>query len=474
VSPPDGIQSQGQNFTACGNAKECGMSKKMSMVNKWRSSFSPLRRLDMRRAIVLMEQAQRGMMSEVQWLYAAETGIEATDADLMAIIERTVSGVATLDWQISASPKTTHGYDEKLAQEQTAFLRESFNACDNLDDALEHLVMARFRGYAHLQPWLKQDWRLEHLEPLPQWGMLRSEDGRDWAWNPEAKNIDYTSAPNKLNPHEYIVLTNPRPVNRIGLIKYIRSTTAEKDWDAYVEIYGIPGVFIIMPQSVPQAKENEYKAAAEAAAEAGSGALPGGSDIKTLAEARASEPFSMRLKWLQEQLVLAGTGGKLGMLTAPGSGTLAGAAHEKSWQEIVQRVAYLVCRPLNTQYVRRALAARFPGRPCLASFELLARQEKDVGKIVDNIAKLAAAGYRIDPKKVSEEVGYPVTVAMQLPSAVGAFRDTGKPKYDGFAEVAAADFAKEFAMSVMASETERAETIHDAMVKAAAETGDNQ
>ena len=122
----------------------------------------------MARAVQLMEAAQRGVMAELQWLYASELGIEATDPDLMTIVERTVAGVADMDWQILAADDSARGYDKVLADEQKAFLEESYTACDNLPDAIEHLVMARFRGFAHLQPWTRSrpPWARE-LKPRP-------------------------------------------------------------------------------------------------------------------------------------------------------------------------------------------------------------------------------------------------------------------------------------------------------------------
>ncbi len=386
------------------------MVRVLTTVNKWRDNNNPLRGLTMPRAISLMEQAQRGIMPELQWLYAAETGIEATDPDLMVIIERTLAGVADCEWEVALLPEDSTGFDKVLAEEQAAFLRESYAQCDNLDDAIEHLVMARFRGFAHLQPHLSDDWSLEHLEIMPQWNMLRNGTRNEWAWNPNATQASYTAMPlaNRLNPDDYILLVSKRPVNRIGLIKYVRSTTAEKDWDGYVEIYGIPGVFIIMPEKVPNGKEDEYRDLAEDASEAGSGALPAGSDVKTLSEARGTQPFQMRLEWLQKQLVLAGTGGLLTMLTESGSGTLAGGAHTNAWEQIVRRVARSVSKPMHNQYDRRALAARFPGRPAQAFFNLRARQEKDVGKVVTNVTALVNAGFDLDPAQVQKETGYTI------------------------------------------------------------------
>lgn len=382
----------------------------LNSVNRWRDSNNPLRGLTMPRAVALMEQAQRGNMADLQWLYAAETGIEATDPDLMVIIERTLSGVADCEWEIALIPEDSLGFDEILAADQAAFLKESYAQCDNLDDALEHLVMARFRGFAHLQPQLSPDWSLNHLEIMPQWNMVRNGTRQEWAWNPQANQMPYSSMPAEqlLTPDDYILLTSKRPVNRIGLIKYVRSTVSEKDWDGYVEIYGIPGVFIIMPPNVPNGKEAEYREMAQDASEAGSGALPNGADAKTMSEARGTQPFQMRLEWLQKQLVLAGTGGLLTMLTESGSGTLAGGAHMSAWDQIIRRVARGVSKPLHQQYDRKALSARFPGRPAQAFFNLRARQEKDVSKVVTNVTALINAGFDLDAGQVQKETGYTI------------------------------------------------------------------
>ncbi len=395
------------------------LSRSLARVNSWRDNYNPLRGLTMARAVTLMEAAQRGVMAELQWLYGSELGIEATDPDLMTIIERTVAGVADMDWQVLTVDESQRGFDKVLAEEQKAFLEESYAACDNLTDAIEHLVMARFRGFSHLAPWLKPDFTLEHLEPLPQWNMVRDGASARWAWNPRAEQVEYKHLRGGefLSPDDYILCENRRPVNRIALIKYIRATVAEKDWDAYVEIYGIPGVFIIMPPDIPSGKEDEYAEKAAEAAEAASGALPNGSDVKTLSEVRGVQPFQMRLEWLQKQLVLAGTGGMLTMLSEPtGIGSGASGSQESVWNTIIRRVAHTVETPFNRQYDRRALAAKFPNRPALAFFALRTRQEKDVGSAVANIAALAQAGYRVDPAQVTQETGYEVTEAPAQPA----------------------------------------------------------
>ena len=418
------------------------MIPRVESWNRYREGYNPLRNLTMARAVSIMEQAQRGMMADLQWLYGSELGIEATDPDLYAIIERTISGISDMDWHIVTADEDAIGYDAKLAEDQKDFLAWSYSACDNLATAIEHLAMARFRGFSHLQPWLKPDWTIEHLEALPQWNMVRDGTRTSWAWNPQAMQKPYSAFAGMrdegrgmnggpLSPEDYLVIDNRRPVNRIALIKYVRATTSEKDWDGYVDIYGIPGVFIIMPAGIPQGEEEKYRADAIDAAEAASGALPNGSDVKTLSEVRGVQPFQMRLEWLQKQLVLAGTGGLLTMLSEPtGIGGGSTGSHDAVWQTIVRRAAKKIEQALVEQYDRRALAAVFPGRPALASFALRTKQEKNVGDAVDNISKLSTAGYQVDPKQVEEETGYTVTLKPQPePQPMGAFRGRAQTPY---------------------------------------------
>ena len=453
-------------------------------VNTMRDANNPLRGLSMPRAVAMAEAAQRGVMADLQWLYAApETGLETTDSDLMAIIERTMSGVSTIGWDIQRAEPDTNGYDEALCNEQAAFLREAYTLCDNLDDAIEHLAMARFRGFAHLQPWIRGDWAIEHLEPLPQHNMIRDGSLGGWAWDPTARAVSYNSTPseNRLSPEDYIVLVSRRPVNRIALIKYVRASVAEKDWDFYVETYGLPGAFVIMPPDIPEGKEEEYEATALAASEGGSGALPHGSDVKSLTEARSSQPFRPRLEWLQQQLVLAGTGGLLTMLAESGSGTLAGGAHSKTWEAIIHRLAYLISRPLKRQYEIPALRARFGNRPILAWMELKAATETNSSEAAKNIAALAGAGYVVDIKEVKEATGYTVTRAEPQAAGVQESGSSGVRNATMSATAAAQTDAEREAVeeivarmteAILGAEEKQAAEMADAMAKATLEAKD--
>jgi hypothetical protein len=322
-----------------------------------------------------------------------------------------------MDWQTKAVGDEVPGYSKALADDQQAYLRGVYERIANLYEAIEHFELATFRGYSICQPHGPDAGNIERLECLDHWNFLR--DGRygPWGWNPSAQGRAFAALPSEhvLDDTDIVVLEHRRPVDRIGLIKYVRQNLSEKDWDAYIEIYGVPAAFVIGPENVPEGKTTEYKNAAQSAAEGGGGYLPHGSDVKFPDGPRGSQPFDLRLKHLSEKLVLAGTGGMLTMLTESGSGTLAGGAHQEAFKSIVRGSARKISELFQRRIDAAALDAKFPGRPRLAYFTLLADEERDVGDIVSHIAQLASAGLQMDPADASERTGYNLTAKPAAP-----------------------------------------------------------
>ena len=162
-----------------------------------------------------------------------------------------------------------------------------------------------------------------------------------------------------------------------------------------------------MPPNVPKEKEPEYLAAANTIAEGGNGALPHGADIKAADKPRDTNPFRPRLDWLQEQLVLAGTGGLLSMLSMPtGIGHGATGAHEDAFKKISKKEARKISGVFNRQFDGPLLARKFPGQPHLAFFELSANEETDVSGICAQTLQLSQAGYEVDAGQLREQTGY--------------------------------------------------------------------
>ena len=398
-----------------------GISQQLLIANanRYRDQYNPLRSLTITQVVSLLEAGQRGEYADLQWTYRA---IERRDEDLIALIERRTGALLQLDWNIKIIDKRRAAergiaYDANLAEEQAATLRSAYERIENLYEAIECLSMAAFREFGIAQfadgDAVALPGVATKIIPIDPWNILRDGLYGDWYWNPEAKASTARSMPadNKLDPRYFLTRTWPRPLDEIGLIKYVRANLSQKDWDAFIEIYGIPGWIIIGPPNIPAGKEDEYKAAAEAAAQGMSGYLPNGADAKCADQPRGTSPFQVRLEYLTQKLVLAGTGGLLTMLTAPGSGTLAGSAHQEAFDLIARSEARKISEIFQRQFDKVVLSASHPGRPRLAYFDLASNEEQDVGEIIGHAVAIKQAGGQMDLAELSEKTGYTITAA---------------------------------------------------------------
>lgn len=391
------------------------MSNRISIlkaVRAWREQYNPLRGLDIAQAVRLIEAGMRGEYAELQWAYEF---IEQADADLLALVERRLSAISELDWDIKRGGPDDAKFDSTLADDQAEALRAAYERIDNMTEAFDHLALASFRGFSIIQPHADGS-GTSHLECLNHWNFVRDGRDGDWGWNPQAKSCGYKSIPeaDRLDAGAFMIRTVRRPIDRIAIVKFVRANLSEKDWDDYIECYGIPAVFIGMPENVPEGKEEEYREQADRASQGSGGSLPFGSEVKTVPVDRGVQPFSVRLDHLSRKLVLAGTGGMLTMLTESGSGTLAGGAHTETFRSLARAEAKRISELFQRTIDAQVLAAVFPNRPKLAYFELASEESVDVGEMVTHFSVLRQAGLAIDPEQASEKTGYKLTVAEPL------------------------------------------------------------
>jgi phage gp29-like protein len=387
-------------------------------VSAAREQTNPLRSLTIARAVSLMESAQRGDFLELQWLYWF---VEQTEAVLFALQERRYGRLAEMDWQIKtiSADRRRASFDESLAEEQSAALAEQYDRVDNLKAAVEHLASATFRMFAHVNIQRDPAGAVAHLEPLDQWNFLREGMFGDWYWNPEANctSVRQLPAANKIVPEDFIIRNVSRHIDRLGLLKYIRKNLGEKDWSAFLEIYGIPTPLITMPPNATETQKSLYEAAGRAISEGRAVALPNGCTATFPDGTRGTSPFSEYLKWCDEQIVLIGTGGLLSMLSMPqGIGSGGSDVHDAAFQSIAKAEAFRISELLQTQLDKPFLAQAFPGRPVLAYFEISAQESTDPGVILDHAVKAKNAGLAVDPDELSELTGYTLTLAPPPPS----------------------------------------------------------
>lgn len=387
-------------------------------ANLWRDLFNPLRGLTMSRAVSYLEEGERGAYADLQWLYRF---IEKRDATLRGGKRSLLSAVAEMDWEIKqvAKEKLPRGFTEAQAEAQAVTLRTAYDAIGNLPEALEFCGLAEFRGFAHLE----KVWGMSggipmitELRPVEQWYWCRA--GLNGAWQYNAKAEPGRTNGEEVDLSRFIVREIDDPINEIALLAFVRKQLGRKDEDGFIESFGIPSIFAILPQNVPQGREAEYQALADQVIGDSRGTLPHGSDIKTLdAGARGVAPFRAYQEALDKEIVMAITSGQLTMLAESGSGTLAGGAHQETFLRVARALARRISACFQRQFDQAVLAAAHPGQPPLAYFEILANEETDVGEVVKDVQALKDAGFEVEPGWLEEKTGYPVVAAATTPGA---------------------------------------------------------
>ena len=383
----------------------------------WLEAINPLSGLTVPRAIQIFDQARLGCYTQLQWLYQE---IEAADPTLLVCSERRAAGVAEIDWTIetlSAARVGSAKWDKTLAAEQQAYLEGAIGACTNLLDGIEHIGAAFFCGFAHATPRYSLDGlELQTIETLDAWNFCLDRHTGSWLWNPDCRTITDGTGLEAIPDTELLTLRRPRHIDYPALAIYIRSALGEAQWGRFMERYGIPPVMIVMPEFAEDTDEARYMEAANKVARGGSGALPFGSSVSYATEARNVNPFSDYLKHQQELIVLMATGGLLTSLAQAGSGTLAGGAHEDSWESVVARDSRVIAAALNRRVVTDLLNRAYPGRHHLARFGFETEASPTPAQVFETAGKATAAGWRVTQAELTERTGYALE---PMPQAVG-------------------------------------------------------
>lgn len=374
-----------------------------------REFINPFKGLTVAKAITLLEEAQRGQYANVQWTYEV---LERRYPELGALITRRISALKEMDWQIkTVTPEAPDAAHEALATKQAEWLRATYEGISNLYEAVDTMGMAHFRGFGFAEK-IRESGRLVELRKVNCWNLVKDGTIDAWKYNPNAWTYaQFQSVPGEPLPLErFVHRIVPRPIDEIALIEFLRANYAVKAWDAFMEIYAIPGGIVIGPPDMTADQKDEFKKAAEKLASGGSGYLPHGCQYIPNDGPRGQDPFSGRLDKITERLVLVGTGGKLTMLNeATGIGGSQGEVHEDAFRQIAAADAREISEIFQKQIDAEELEAAFPGQPILAYFELNFREEVDAGDLVEMLSKLSSAGLQADADEISEKVGLKLT-----------------------------------------------------------------
>ena len=369
-----------------------------SKNHKWRDQYNPLRGLSLPKLVSLLESGERGAYADLQWFYHY---MERSDAMIHAVIQRRRAALLACDWDIRVS--ADEDADKGLAAEQSSFLREAYDRVENFRDAVSFLFSGFFRGYAHLEKHISPSGMVTRLEPVEQWFWVRDGLFGSWEYNQNAMSGVGRGVP---VDYENFLVFETMPLNRILASLYFRKNLNQKDWDSFLEVYGIPSIFLIGPPNTPETKEAEYHKVAQEIMSDGRGYLPYGSDVKYVNGGGNKPPYLEHIDYIDRQITLTATGGLLTMLAEAGSGTLAGNAHADTFLQIARSDAALLSGLFQEQFDTPLLREYFPGQPILAYFEFAPPAADEVSRVVKDAVELAKAGFRMDVEELSEKTGY--------------------------------------------------------------------
>ena len=384
--------------------------EELRRLNKiWLERTNPLRGLSISRATSMFDSARVWGSPRLQYAY---NEIEATDPVLMTCVERRQSALAGLDYRFVASSSE----DETLANEQRDALDRFVSGIENFSEVLEHMDLAFFRGFSHVQP-IWDGNKVQHVNLLDSWNFLRNDEGQ-WLWNPACHET--TGGLEPIGPDARLVsLVRKRAIDYPAIIIYIRHALGDRDWGRFIERYAIPPVHFEMAAGATDKDKPLYQEAGDAAHNGQNTIRPNGSHIDFAAEARGADPFTPFIEHQDKYIVLLATGGTLTSLAQADTGSLAGGAQMEVWREIVARDGVKIAEALNRSLFRRYLELEFPGRPMAARFELSNEAKPTADEIADLAGKLKTAGYTVDQAELEEAVGLKLvkdeTPAPQLP-----------------------------------------------------------
>ncbi len=331
------------------------------------------------------------------------------------------ASISGLDWSIHQT-----GFDKKddaeraRAKKQADALRNAYDQMD-VKSALRHLALAKFYGFSVL---VKKGLA---LEPLDWWNLLR--DGRygAWYWNGDLRKSSAFGNPGDLSelPLDQMILREVEDnLLLVSLSIFYEYDKLNNWWNLNLEQESKRQVVILAGNGILD--KDAFKTAASDMSDGKSGWLEkggysGGPTTEVLfpPASRGLGNFDIRAKVLDETLTKALTGGVLSMLTAPGSGTLAGSVHSETLHTIIGAEAAAISAILQDQYDRPILEADGllrPGERPLAYFELTNRRIIDPGTIINWAASLATAQYRIDLDELSERTGMKLIEAPTQPT----------------------------------------------------------
>lgn len=386
------------------------LTRKRDAGTAWIERTNPLAGLSIREAQAVFDAARGGDTQRLHWIFRE---VEAADPTLMTCVERRASALASLPWRVASRPSA----DPALGAEQRDAAERLVAGIDNLDEAVEHLGLAFFRGFSYAQPLWEADGTVRRIS-LPDSWLFLTKDGRLY-FNPACDGLS-ANAEEVTADAGLVGVRRSRAVDYPALSVHIRAAVGERDWGRFLERIALPKPAVVMAPTATDEERAKYVAAAEDTEDGRVSVWPNGTSISDfMGGSRGQDPFSAFVRHQEETVVRLATGGTLGSIAEAGSGTLAGGAQADVWREIVARDAAVVGAALMRGLVRPYLERAFPGRPVCVDFALDPSRKPTAQEAAQVAATLRTAGWIADRAELEAATGFSLTREETAPAPAG-------------------------------------------------------
>jgi phage gp29-like protein len=369
---------------------------RVDAAHSWLERTNPLVGLSIRTAQNIFDCARAG---DTQRLHGIFQEIEAANPILFTCIDRRQSAIAGFRLKVSALPSA----EGALADEQKDAVETFLAGIENFTETLEHLDTAFFRGFALAQPIWEENGSVREIALHNSWEFL-VHDGVLYH-NPECDGFTRSAVP--CADAGLIGVQRRRAIDYPALSIHIRHAVSERDWGRFLERYALPKPAVTMAPNATNAQRGDYLTAARAVENGQVSVWPSGSSITDFAGgSRGTDPFKDFIEHQEKLVVLLATGGTLTSLAQADTGSLAGGAQMKVWQEIVLRDADVLSQAVMRSLIKPFLAQTFGARPCSVAFELDFPEERSAQDAANVAATLHQAGWRVDQGELEKAVGF--------------------------------------------------------------------
>ncbi len=381
-----------------------------ALVQKERRNDLP--ELTPQRARELYEAYRRGEMADVQLMWDQ---LEERDETLFTVLHARLGALAEMPWTVNIDADLAEDM-QPLAEQQQQLANKLLAAVENLPEALTHLGMADFRGVAALEvTGNAARMRWEVIEP---WNLCRPVRRGPWYYNAEATSTP--TRPEELDPAA-VIIREAQPIDLPAMFLICAKYLSVHAWDAFLEVFGIPNIFLEMPPATPEGKAMEFDAIVQRLIGEGRGTVPSGAKFHTVETSKDNtQSFEARAKWCNEAIIQLATGGLLTVTTQSGSGTLAGNAHSDSFSRLCAASARSISAAINRQFLRPALEDAYPHAPILVRFELAPEPVDDRLQVAQLLGAVNSAGFRPSAETVSELMNFEVQPIQQPPTGANS------------------------------------------------------